>query len=31
MAEQNKQLKTLTEEQEALELEWLEALEVLGE
>ena len=31
MAEQNKKLKTLAEEREALELEWLEALEVLGE
>jgi len=31
MAELNKKLKTLAEEREALELEWLEALEVLGE
>ncbi|MEK0155423.1 ABC-F family ATP-binding cassette domain-containing protein [Arthrobacter oryzae] len=31
MAELNKKLKTLAEEREALELEWLQALEVLGE
>jgi ATPase subunit of ABC transporter with duplicated ATPase domains len=31
MADLNKKLKTLAEEREALELEWLEALEVLGE
>jgi hypothetical protein len=31
MAELNKKLKTLAEEREALELEWLEALDVLGE
>ncbi|WLQ05230.1 ABC-F family ATP-binding cassette domain-containing protein [Arthrobacter oryzae] len=31
MAELNKKLKALAEEREALELEWLEALEVLGE
>jgi ATPase subunit of ABC transporter with duplicated ATPase domains len=31
LAEQNKKLKDLAGEREALELEWLEALEVLGE
>ena len=31
LAEQNKKLKGLAGEREALELEWLEALEVLGE
>lgn len=31
MAELNKKLKTLADDRESLELEWLEALEVLGE
>ncbi|MCE3244254.1 MAG: glycerophosphodiester phosphodiesterase, partial [Arthrobacter sp.] len=31
LAELNKQLKDLAEEKDALELEWLEASEVLGE
>ncbi len=31
LAELNKKLKDLAEEREGLELEWLEALEVLGE
>ena len=31
LAEQNRKLKDLAGEREALELEWLEALEVLGE
>jgi hypothetical protein len=31
MAELNKKLKPLADDREALELEWLEALEVLGE
>jgi hypothetical protein len=31
LAEQNKKLKDLAGEREGLELEWLEALEVLGE
>ena len=31
MADLNKKLKTLADDREALELEWLEALEVLGE
>jgi hypothetical protein len=31
LAEQNKKLKDLAGEREALELEWLGALEVLGE
>ncbi|BAS08010.1 hypothetical protein AHiyo4_14320 [Arthrobacter sp. Hiyo4] len=31
LADQNKKLKDLATDREALELEWMEALEVLGE
>ncbi|MGN6441782.1 MAG: ABC transporter ATP-binding protein, partial [Arthrobacter sp.] len=31
LAEQNKQLKDLTDEKDALEMEWLESSELLGD